>query len=262
MSATRRDAVHPPRSPQEPPRLEAVRWNEDGLVPAIVQDAVRGDVLMLAWMNRESLALTLAEGRTVFWSRSRGELWRKGETSGNVQRVRDVRLDCDGDALLFSVDQAGGAACHTGRRSCFFQALEEEEAETGGATDGAGGADGAEGAAGTGADESLAAGALESLARRLEARKSADPASSWTARLYAQGLDAILRKVGEEATETVLAAKGGDRPRVVAETADLWYHTMVMLANLGLGPEDVLEELDRRAGRSGLAEKAARAGSG
>ena len=260
MSATQRDAVHPPRDLQEPPRPEAVRWNEDGLVPAIVQDAVRGDVLMLAWMNRESLALTRAEGRTVFWSRSRGELWRKGETSGNVQRVRDVRLDCDGDALLVSVDQAGGAACHTGRRSCFFQALEEAEPQR--TADGPDGADGAGGAAGTGADGSLAAGALESLARRLEARKSADPATSWTARLYAQGLDAILRKVGEEATETVLAAKGGDRSRVVAETADLWYHTMVMLANLGLGPEDVLEELDRRAGRSGLAEKAGRTGSG
>ena len=234
---------------QEPPRLEAVRWNEDGLVPAIVQDAVRGDVLMLAWMSRESLALTLAEGRTVFWSRSRGAIWRKGETSGNVQRVRDVRLDCDGDALLFTVDQAGGAACHTGRRSCFFRA--PDEAEPGGTA----------GAAGTQAHESLAAGAIESLARRLEARKDADPASSWTARLYAQGLDAILAKVGEEATETVLAAKGGDRSRIVAETADLWYHTMVMLANLGLGPEDVLEELDRRAGHSGLAEKAARTGS-
>ena len=256
MSATQRDAVHPPRDPQEPPRLEAVRWNEDGLVPVIVQDAVRGDVLMLAWMNRESLALTLAEGRTVFWSRSRGELWRKGETSGNVQRVRDVRLDCDGDTLLVSVDQAGGAACHTGRRSCFFRALEEAEPERT-----ADGADGAGGTARNAADGSLAAGALESLARRLEARKTADPATSWTARLYAQGLDAILGKVGEEATETVLAAKGGDRSRVVAETADLWYHTMVMLANLGLGPEDVLAELDRRAERSGLAEKAARTGS-
>ena len=259
MSATQRDAVHPPRDPQEPPRSEAVRWNEDGLLPAIVQDAVRGDVLMLAWMNRESLALTLAEGRTVFWSRSRGELWRKGETSGNVQRVRDIRLDCDGDALLVSVDQAGGAACHTGRRSCFFRALDEAEPER--RAGGPDGADGTGGTAGTGADGSLAAGALESLARRLEARKTADPATSWTARLYAQGLDAILGKVGEEATETVLAAKGGDRSRVVAETADLWYHTMVMLANLGLGPEDVLEELDRRAGRSGLAEKAARTGS-
>ena len=112
------------------------------------------------------------------------------------------------------------------------------------------------------ADEDPPSGVLENLARRLEERKSADPSTSWTARLYARGLDAILKKVGEEATETVLAAKGGDVSRVVAETADLWYHTMVMLANLGLGPEDVLEELDRRAGHSGLAEKASRTGSG
>ena len=231
-----------PPAPVDAPRLESIRWNADGLAPAIVQDAVRGDVLMLAWMNRESLALTLHEGRTVFWSRSRGELWRKGESSGNVQRVRGIRLDCDSDALLVAVDQAGGGACHTGRRSCFFQPLEEDDGPAG-------------------ADGNLPAGALESLARRLEARKSADPATSWTARLYAQGLDAILGKVGEEATETIIAAKGGDRSRIVAETADLWYHTMVMLANLGLGPEDVLQELDRRAGRSGLAEKATRTGS-
>ena len=224
------------------PVAGSIRWNPDGLVPAVVQDAARGDVLMLAWMNRESLALTLREGRTVFWSRSRGRLWRKGETSGHVQRVRGVRLDCDGDALLIAVEQVGGTACHTGRRSCFFRSIDEDGAPQ--------------------AAEGLPAGALGSLARRLEERKSADPDASWTARLYARGLDAILKKVGEEATETVLAAKDGEPSRVVEETADLWFHTMVMLANLGLGPEDVLEALDRRAGRSGLAEKAERAGSG
>ena len=247
MSANAGEAIRP-RAVS--PRLETVRWNADGLVPAVIQDAVRGDVLMLAWMSRESLALTLSEGRTVFWSRSRGELWRKGETSGNVQRVRDIRLDCDGDTVLLTVDQEGGAACHTGERSCFFQSV----------------AAGPETAAGQETEAAapsghLPAGALQSLARRIEERKSADPATSWTARLHAEGLDAILKKVGEEATETVLAAKDGDRSRIVSETADLWYHTMVMLANLGLGPEDVLQELDRRAGRSGLAEKAARPGT-
>ncbi|MCY4450400.1 MAG: bifunctional phosphoribosyl-AMP cyclohydrolase/phosphoribosyl-ATP diphosphatase HisIE [Immundisolibacterales bacterium] len=240
VSANAREGSPPPAGAC---RLDSVRWNADGLVPAIVQDAVRGDVLMLAWMSRESLALTLEEGRTVFWSRSRGTIWRKGETSGNVQRVRGIRLDCDGDALLVAVDQVGGGACHTGRRSCFFQPVEGGDPRAA-----------AEG------DGRLPSGALESLARRLEERKSADPGTSWTARLYARGLDAILKKVGEEATETVLAAKDGEPSRVVAETADLWYHTMVMLANFGLGPEDVLQELDRRAGRSGLAEKATRAG--
>lgn len=233
------------RAAPDAPWVESVRWNADGLAPAIVQDAVRGDVLMLAWMSRESLALTLEEGRTVFWSRSRRELWRKGETSGNVQRVREVRLDCDFDALLVLVEQVGGAACHTGRRSCFFSALD-----------------------GDGEEERdwqpvphPAAGELERLAWRLEERKSADPDTSWTARLHAMGLDAILKKVGEEATETVLAAKGGERERIVAETADLWYHTLVMLAHLELGPADVLAELERRSARSGIEEKAARGGA-
>ena len=105
--------------------LEQVRWGADGLVPAVVQDYASGRVLMLAWMNREALRLSLTEGRAVYWSRSRGKLWRKGEESGHVQRLRGLRLDCDGDAVLLSVEQAGGVACHTGRESCFFQALED-----------------------------------------------------------------------------------------------------------------------------------------
>jgi phosphoribosyl-AMP cyclohydrolase len=106
--------------------LSAVKFNADGLVPAIVQEASTGAVLMMAWMNRDSLSLTLDEGRTVFWSRSRGELWRKGETSGDVQRVREAYYDCDGDALLFVVDQEGGGACHTGNHSCFFRRLDAD----------------------------------------------------------------------------------------------------------------------------------------
>lgn len=104
--------------------LDRVRWNSDGLVTAIAQDCHSGDVLMLAWMNREALALSVAEGQAVYWSRSRGQLWRKGETSGHRQRLREIRLDCDGDALLLRVEQEGGIACHTGRRSCFYQRLE------------------------------------------------------------------------------------------------------------------------------------------
>ncbi len=105
--------------------LDAVRWNEDGLVTAVAQDAASGEVLMLAWMNRESLAETAATGRAVYWSRSRGRLWRKGEESGHVQHVRELRLDCDGDAVLLKVEQQGGIACHTGRRSCFFRRLDD-----------------------------------------------------------------------------------------------------------------------------------------
>lgn len=106
--------------------LDAIAWNADGLVPAVAQDAASGEVLMLAWMNRESLAMTLASGEAVYWSRSRGKLWRKGETSGHLQRVVEIRLDCDADAVLLRVEQAGGIACHTGRRRCFFNLLETE----------------------------------------------------------------------------------------------------------------------------------------
>lgn len=105
--------------------LDAVRWSDDGLVTAVAQDAASGQVLMLAWMNRESLAETAATGRAVYWSRSRARLWRKGEESGHVQHVREIRLDCDGDAVLLKVEQQGGIACHTGRRSCFFRRLED-----------------------------------------------------------------------------------------------------------------------------------------
>ncbi len=105
--------------------LDAIRWNTDGLVPAIAQDADTGDILMMAWMNRESLALTAQEGQAVYWSRSRGKLWRKGESSGHQQLVRDIRLDCDEDVILLKVEQKGGIACHTGRRSCFYRTLKD-----------------------------------------------------------------------------------------------------------------------------------------
>lgn len=108
------------------PWLDDIQWNQEGLLPVIVQDALQGDILMMAWMNREALYLTVEEQRAVFWSRSRQRLWRKGEESGNVQRVWEMRLDCDGDALLLRVEQQGGVACHTGRRSCFYRALQEK----------------------------------------------------------------------------------------------------------------------------------------
>jgi len=200
-----------------------VTWDAQGLAPAIVQDATSGEVLMLAWMNRESLRCTLDTGLATFWSRSRGELWVKGSTSGNTQAVRAVSLDCDRDAILVRVDPAG-PACHTGARSCFLAggALREGPPSPG---------------------ETL--GALE---RVLQSRKEAPPEGSYTARLFA---DETLRhkKVGEEAAELVIASLRGEKKEIVHEAADLLYHAMVLLKAHGLGLADVAEVLRAREGK-------------
>jgi len=232
---------------QQPYWLDTVQWNSQGLVPAIAQDHQTGRVLMLAWMNRESLELTLAEQRAVYWSRSRQVLWRKGEQSGNRQELIELRLDCDSDALLLRVRQIGGVACHTGRESCFFQELIGGQWVT-------------QEAPLSAADIHPLAGQelLGSLADLLAERKGADPESSYVASLYGKGQEAILKKIGEEGAEFILAAKGGELDKVVYEAADLCFHSLVALADLGVRPEAVLAELSRRFGRSGLVEKAAR----
>jgi phosphoribosyl-ATP pyrophosphohydrolase/phosphoribosyl-AMP cyclohydrolase len=246
--------------------LDEVRWNADGLVPAVAQAADSGRVLTLAWMNRAALSATVASGHAHYWSRSRKKLWKKGESSGHVQSVREVRLDCDSDAVLLIVDQGGGIACHTGHERCFFKRLEEGEWK-----------DvepvlkdpkviyGNQGSR-TRRQESgeqipllqRARDTLATLAATIESRKGADPKASYVASLLARGDDAILKKIGEEATETVLAAKEGDPARITHEVADLWFHCLVMLARHGLSPEDVLAELERRQGTSGIDEKASR----
>jgi len=278
---------------REPAWLDRIAWDAQGLVPVIAQEQASGRVLMLAWMDREALARTVGSREAVYWSRSRGRLWRKGETSGYLQRVVEVRLDCDGDAVLLVVTQSGGIACHTGRESCFFARIEDAGWSV---VDPVlkdpvviyGGAPGLTPAQADGpppppspvrrrrgqgreipdsrpcvAEEGKGGGpeletVLPRLAAVLESRKRADPETSYVAGLYAKGLDAILKKLGEEATETLLAAKGGDRRALVYETADLWFHSLVALAALDLGPEAVLEELARRFGLSGLEEKARR----
>ncbi len=215
---------------------DAVKWNADGLVCAVVQDRVRGTVLMQAWMNADALEQTLSTGQATFWSRSRGEIWVKGLTSGNTQQVVDVRLDCDGDCLLLLVDPAG-PACHTGETSCFYRSADVtgwQDAPPPSAT------------------------TLSALAAQLESRKNADPGSSYAASLYAKGRHKILQKLGEEAVETVLAGTGDETQPLVYEMADLWFHALVLLADAGLSPDDILAELARRQGVSGLAEKAAR----
>lgn len=211
--------------------LHELTFDDAGLIPAIVQEADTGAVLMVAWMNREAVSATLTTGRSHFWSRSRQALWRKGDTSGHAQHVRRVYADCDGDALLVQVHQ-DGPACHTGNRTCFFRSLSEAGKD--------------------GAIETLpAANMLERLERIVQARKASPPAGSYVAGLMAKGEAAICRKVGEEAVEVVTAALGGEGDRrVVEEIADLWFHTVVLLGERGIPLRDVLDELARRhAGR-------------
>jgi phosphoribosyl-ATP pyrophosphohydrolase/phosphoribosyl-AMP cyclohydrolase len=204
---------------------DALRFDAEGLIPAVVQEAETGECLMVAWMNREAVDQTLATGLTHFWSRSRGTLWRKGETSGNDQHVRRIYADCDADTLLVQV-HANGVACHTGNRACFFQRLR--------AADG-------------GADDHAAATMLERLERIVAERKKAPPAGSYVAKLLAAGEAAVCRKIGEEAVEVVTAALGGEGDRrIVEEVADLWFHTVVLLGQRSIPLREILEELARR----------------
>ncbi len=201
--------------------LERVRFGADGLVRAVVQDAGDGRVLMQAYMNAESLRRTLERGETWFWSRSRGELWHKGATSGHTQAVRALMIDCDADTLLVQVDQTG-VACHTGAPTCFFTAALPA------------------------ADDFAA---IPDLVRTIAARAAdADPESSYTARLLAKGIDTVCKKVGEEATEVAIAAKGAEHDQVVYESADLLYHLAVLWQATGVRFDEVAAELASRRG--------------
>ncbi len=200
--------------------VDDVAFDAQGLVPAVIQDAASGRVLTVAFMNRDALARTLSEGQTWLWSRSRGELWHKGATSGNTQRVRGIIADCDADALLVLVDP-DGPACHTGARTCFFTRLAGAQAEP--------------------------FAALADLSATVAARAAdADPEHSYTASLLARGIDTVCKKVGEEATEVVLAAKGNERGQVIYESADLLYHLTVLWQAAGVTPDEVAAELARR----------------
>ena len=209
--------------------VENVRFDEAGLVPVVAQDAATGDVLTLAYANREAVEKTLATGEAHFYSRSRGELWRKGATSGNTQRVVEVRLDCDGDALLYRVEPRG-PACHTGERTCFFTTMAGDG--VGVATDG---------------PDGLTLGTMvERLAGTIAQRHREMPQESYTAGLIRRGPERLAQKVGEEAVEVVIAALREDR--LAEETADLVYHLLVLLEERGVGTEVVAGVLRDRHG--------------
>jgi phosphoribosyl-ATP pyrophosphohydrolase/phosphoribosyl-AMP cyclohydrolase len=225
------------------PIAEEIRFGPDGLLPAIIQDASDGTVLMLAYMNREALTLTLHTGYTHFWSRSRQTLWQKGEESGNVQRVVAIHYDCDGDTLLVQVAQQN-VACHTGQRSCFFRTLPLVST-----------------AVPAGEEEVAAAPAvtemLAALYHLILLRRDAGDASSYVYRLFQRGPDGMCKKVVEEAAEVLLASKNGTSTEIVYEMADLWFHALVLLGYHGVHPHEVLRELQRRFGLPGGGKAAA-----
>lgn len=199
--------------------INKLKFDERGLIPAIVQDHYTKEVLTLAYMNAESLAITIDERRTCFWSRSRQELWRKGETSGNLQHVVSITADCDCDALVVEVVK-DGPACHTGSESCFFNGLY--------------------------LSDQLKQFSYEGLYRLIQGRKTSPVEGSYTTYLFEKGLDKILKKVGEECTEVIIGGCKEDRAETVYEIADLCYHVMVLMVQMGITVEDVTRELEKR----------------
>ncbi len=214
----------------------AIKWSEDGLVPAIVQDAQSKEVLMLAYMNEESLGLSVSTGTTWFWSRSRNELWNKGATSGHTQRIESMSYDCDGDTLLVRVAQQG-PACHTGRYSCFYNGIELES--------GAQQADSADDKE----ESSDRFGILGKLETIIAQRYAERPAGAYTTYLFDKGVDKILKKVGEESAEVIIAAKNQDNDELRSEAGDLLFHLMVLLRERGLPLDDIMSELNNRHGK-------------
>jgi phosphoribosyl-AMP cyclohydrolase / phosphoribosyl-ATP pyrophosphohydrolase len=215
--------------------IDEIRFDERGLIPAVVQDVESGEVLMLAYMNRESLNRTQETGETHFWSRSRNTLWHKGATSGNTQKVVGIRQDCDGDALLVHVRQEG-VACHTGTYSC-FDVSRALSGSGGGAPDSPEGVRMNRGSLGE---------VIGALSRLIHGRNVERPQGSYTTKLLDGGIDRILKKVGEEAGEVIIAAKNHKREEILWESADLLYHLMVMWEAEGVQPTDVAQELAGR----------------
>lgn len=254
--------------------LNEVKFNADGLIPAIAQDYQTGRVLMVAWQNQEALQLTAEKNQAVYYSRSRQKLWHKGEESGHFQTVHEIRLDCDADVIILMIEQHGGIACHTGRESCFYRKLtadgwqivdaqlkNPDEIYQNNHADKSQLIHNSEQK--NSVDETV--DVLDYLAKLMIERKSANADESYVANLYRKGLNKILEKVGEESVESIISAKNYQHERseankndLIYEVADLWFHSIVMLGYFDLNPQQVLDELARRQGLSGLVEKANR----
>ena len=200
--------------------LDELRYNEQGLIPAIAQDYLDGTVLMMAWMNRESLQKTLETGEAWYWSRSRQELWHKGATSGHIQKVRSLRYDCDSDALLITIEQIGDIACHTGERSCFHQVDSTKAAPP--------------------------SNTLSEVFKIIRDRRDNPTEGSYTCSLFKAGDNKILKKIGEETAEVVMACKDDSPEEIASEVADLFYHTLVALAHHQVELRDVYLKLQER----------------
>ncbi len=220
--------------------LNRVDWEKSELLPVIVQDSSNNEVLMMAYMNKEALELSLTTKVAHYFSRSKQRIWKKGESSGHTQAIHSFNIDCDNDTLLIKVTQEG-VACHTGRKSCFFTELESGEVNSEVEV----------------SSEALY-GVIDTLYHTIQERKNADPASSWTAKLLSKGDNTILKKVVEEAGEFSFAYKDDDEDEMIYEAADLTYHMLVALAAKNISPDRIKQELARRFDMSGIAEKNSR----
>ncbi|MCX6077580.1 MAG: bifunctional phosphoribosyl-AMP cyclohydrolase/phosphoribosyl-ATP diphosphatase HisIE [Campylobacterales bacterium] len=220
--------------------IDKIDWQKCELLPVIVQDIQTNEVLMMAYMDKEALELSLSTKIAHYFSRSKQRIWKKGESSGHTQEILSFHIDCDNDTLLIKVTQ-NGVACHTGRHSCFFTELESGEINSEALI-----------------NSEAMYGVIDTLYHTIQERKNADPDSSWTAKLFAKGDNTILKKVVEEAGEFTFAFKDNDEKEMIYEAADLTYHMLVALASKNISPDRVKQELSRRFNMSGIAEKDAR----
>jgi len=219
--------------------IDKIDWSKQELIPAIVQDWATNKVLMLAYMNKKAVELTCSTMYAHYYSRSRQKMWKKGESSGNFQKVKEIYLDCDLDTILLKVEQIGGVACHTGRESCFFNRVDTKEAPSE-------------------ILQNINYSISDKLYHVLQERKLANPETSYVASLFKKGENSILKKVVEEASEFSFAIKDDDKKEIVYECADLAFHTLVALAYKDINPDLIKQELERRFGLSGIEEKNSR----